>query len=64
MFLPGSHFSFLNTVNLHSYLSCLCPDPETSREEGQIPIRRDEYGKTCNTTPQAKEEGCQDGLKD
>lgn len=41
----------------------LVTDPETSREESQIPIRRDEYGTTCNTTPQAKEEGCQDGLR-
>lgn len=44
-------------------LSSYCADLETGREEGQISIWRDEYGKTCNTTPQAKEEGCQDGLK-
>jgi len=38
------------------------PDFEAGREESQVSLRRDEYGKTSNTTAQAEEEGWQDGL--
>jgi len=38
------------------------PNPKASGEKSKIPVRRDEYGPSCNTTSQAKEEGRQDGL--
>ena len=47
---------------LRTWLMGVVPwlDSETSWEEGQVPIRWYEYGTTCNTSTQAKEEGRQD----
>lgn len=38
-------------------INVMSSDSETSREEGQVPIWRDECGTTCDTSTQAKEEG-------
>jgi hypothetical protein len=39
-------------------------DPETSGEKGEVSLRRDECGASCDATAQAEEEGQQDGLDD
>lgn len=61
-FVRSRSVSFsLSFYRLHLHL--LLPDSQAGGEEGQVPLCWDEHGPTDDTTPQAKEEGQQDGLK-